>query len=169
MEVPMQRKSFDDMSCALALCLEQVGEWWSLLIVRDALHGLTRFDEFQRSLGISTNSLARRLKTLTESGLLERRRYQDRPPRDEYVLTERGRDLQPAIEALRAWGAKHGPSRTAPVRLVDRKTGRVADPELVDRSSGLPISPEAFVYVAGPQAPEVKLARMPHANSDPGQ
>ncbi|MCU1685907.1 MAG: hypothetical protein JWQ81_6646 [Amycolatopsis sp.] len=157
----MQRKSFEDMTCSLALCLEQVGEWWSLLILRDALHGLTRFDEFERSLGISTNSLARRLKALTESGLLERRQYQDRPPRYEYLLTERGRDLQPAIESLRAWGAKHGPARTAPVRLVNRETGLVADPELIDKRSGQPINLDTFVYVAGPDAHEAKLSRMP--------
>jgi DNA-binding HxlR family transcriptional regulator len=163
----MQRKSFEDMTCSLALCLEQVGEWWSLLILRDALHGLTRFDEFERSLGISTNSLARRLKALTESGLLERRQYQDRPPRDEYLLTERGRDLQPAIEALRAWGAKHGPTRTPPVQLINRETGFVADPELIDKRSGDPINAGNFVYVAGPDAHEVKLARMPHVKPQP--
>lgn len=81
----MERKSFQGMSCPVALALERVGEWWSILILRDATHGMTRFDEFQKNLGISPNSLTRRLGMLVEAGLLERRRYCERPPRDEYV------------------------------------------------------------------------------------
>src|SRR5216684_4830352 len=84
---PMRHKSFDDMQCPIARSLERVGEWWSMLILRDALLGLTRFDQFQESLGIAPNILTRRLKALVETGLLERRRYSGRPPRDEYILT----------------------------------------------------------------------------------
>ena len=87
----MQRKSFSDMQCPIARGLEHVGEWWSILILRDAFRGLTRFDEFSDSLGIAPNMLTRRLNALVEAGLLERRRYNERPPRDEYVLTQRGR------------------------------------------------------------------------------
>ena len=87
----MQRKSFDDMACPIARSLEHVGEWWSMLILRDAFAGVTRFDDFQTNLGIAPNMLARRLAALVEGGLLERRRYLERPPRDEYVLTARGR------------------------------------------------------------------------------
>jgi DNA-binding HxlR family transcriptional regulator len=76
----MQRKSFDQMPCPIARSLEHVGEWWSILILRDALHGLTRFDQFQKSLGIAPNMLARRLNALVAAGLLERRRYSERPP-----------------------------------------------------------------------------------------
>jgi len=75
----MQRKSFGKMSCPIARTLECVGEWWSMLIMRDALHGMTRFDEFQHSLGIVPNTLTRRLNALVEAGLLERRRYSDHP------------------------------------------------------------------------------------------
>jgi DNA-binding HxlR family transcriptional regulator len=85
----MQRKSFGRMSCPIARSLERVGEWWSILILRDALHGLTRFDQFQKSLGIAPNMLTRRLSALVDAGLLVRRRYSERPPRDEYVLTAR--------------------------------------------------------------------------------
>ena len=81
----MQRKSFGDMTCPIARGLERVGEWWSMLILRDAFAGMTRFDEFQNSLGIAPNMLTRRLRRLVEAGLLERRRYSERPPRDEYV------------------------------------------------------------------------------------
>src|ERR1700740_3700534 len=110
----MQRKSFDKMPCPIARSLERVGEWWSMLILRDAFHGFTRFDEFQASLGIAPNMLTRRLGALVAAGLLERRRYSERPPRDEYVLTAQGRDFRPILVALLAWGNKHftpeGPS-----------------------------------------------------------
>src|SRR5258708_29432364 len=110
----MQRKSFGNMQCPIARSLERVGEWWSILILRDAFHGLTRFDDFQKSLEIAPNMLTRRLNALVEGGLLERHRYSERPPRDEYVLTERGRDFRPVLLALLAWGNRHfapaGPS-----------------------------------------------------------
>ena len=106
----MQRKSFDDMACPIARSLEHVGEWWSMLILRDALAGVTRFDDFQTNLGIAPNMLARRLAALVEGGLLERRRYQERPPRDEYVLTARGRDFKPVLAALVAFGRRHYPA-----------------------------------------------------------
>ena len=96
----MQRKSFARMVCPIARSLERVGEWWSILILRDALHGLTRFDQFQKSLGIAPNMLARRLDALVDAGLLQRRQYSERPPRYEYVLTARGQDFRPVLVAL---------------------------------------------------------------------
>ena len=95
----MQHKSFGNMSCPIARSLERVGEWWSILILRDAFLGLTRFDQFQKSLDIAPNILARRLQALVEAGLLERRGYSARPPRDEYLLTARGRDFRPVLWA----------------------------------------------------------------------
>src|SRR5260370_13216411 len=110
----MQRKSFEKMACPIARSLERVGEWWSMLIMRDALDGMTRFDEFEKSLGIAPNMLTRRLSALVEAGLLERRRYCEHPPRDEYVPTARGHDFRPVLISLMAWGNKHfapeGPS-----------------------------------------------------------
>ena len=132
----MQRKSFEAMSCPIARSLERVGEWWSILILRDAFQGLTRFDEFQKSLDIAPNMLTRRLKALVEAGLLERRRYSERPPRDEYLLTERGRDFRPVLWSLLAWGNKHFAPEGASVLLVDSATGTPADPVLVDRARG---------------------------------
>ena len=96
----MQRKSFSKMACPIARSLERVGEWWSILIIRDALHGFTRFDEFQKSLNIAPNMLTRRLSALVDAGLLERRRYSERPPRYESILTETGRDFRPVIVAM---------------------------------------------------------------------
>ncbi len=110
------------MSCPVALALERVGEWWSILILRDATHGLTRFEQFQKSLGISPNSLSRRLAALVDAGLLERRRYNERPPRDEYVLTEAGHAFRPVLTALsgrrRSTPGRARASRRA--RLVSR-------------------------------------------------
>lgn len=148
----MRRKNLGNMQCPVARSLERVGEWWSILIIRDALHGLTRFDEFQQSLGIAPNMLARRLATLVEQGILMRRRYSDRPARFEYVLTERGRDFRPVLVALLAWGNRHFTPEGASVVVVDRESGTVADPVVVDRSSGRLLAEDAFCFAPGPAA-----------------
>jgi DNA-binding HxlR family transcriptional regulator len=148
----MQRKSFGTMSCPIARSLERVGEWWSILILRDAFRGLTRFDQFQASLGIAPNMLTKRLNALVESGLLEKRAYSEHPPRYEYVLTERGRDFRPVLWALLAWGNKHFAPEGPSVVVVDSKTGEVADPVLVDRNSGRPlVEPEFRSHYVRPQ------------------
>jgi DNA-binding HxlR family transcriptional regulator len=162
----MQRKSFDTMPCPIARSLERVGEWWSILIVRDALHGLTRFDEFQKSLGIAPNMLTRRLSTLVESGLLERRRYSERPPRDEYLLTARGRDFRPVVLALLAWGNRHFAPEGASVMLVNRETGAAVDPVLADPATGQPVEEPNYVLVPGPAAGE-RVLRKYQAASEP--
>lgn len=150
----MQRTSFEDMQCPIARSLERVGEWWSILILRDAFLGSTRFDQFQKNLGIAPNMLTRRLNGLVESGLLERRLYSERPPRSEYVLTERGRDFRPVLWSLVAWGNKHFAPEGKSVVLVDAATGEEADPVIVDRVSGRPMVPPDFTVVAGPAANE---------------
>jgi DNA-binding HxlR family transcriptional regulator len=100
----MKRTSFEDMNCSLARALEIVGEWWTLLVLREAFLGARRFEELQDRLGIARNVLTARLKALAKHGVLERRRYQERPARHEYVLTEKGRALYPVIVTLLAWG-----------------------------------------------------------------
>jgi DNA-binding HxlR family transcriptional regulator len=102
----MQRTSFRDMNCAVAQCLDVVGEWWSLLIVRDAFLGYSRFDDFQERLGISRNVLNQRLTRLVDEGVFERVAYQDNPPRYDYRLTEKGHDLFQVLGAMRKWGQK---------------------------------------------------------------
>lgn len=102
----MRRASFTDMQCSVAQSLEQIGEWWSLLIIRDALLGVRRFEDFRTRLGIASNILTSRLDTLVAHGILERRRYSEHPPRDEYRLTDKGRDLWPVMTAIRQWGDK---------------------------------------------------------------
>ena len=157
----MQRKSFVDMQCPIARSLERVGEWWSILILRDAFLGLSRFDEFEASLGIAPNMLTRRLRGLVESGLLERRRYQERPPRFEYVLTERGRDFRPVLWTLLSWGNRHFAPEGASVQIIDAQTGAVADPVLVDRSSGTLLTAPQFRAAPGPAASARTLSRYP--------
>jgi DNA-binding HxlR family transcriptional regulator len=155
----MQRKSFDQMACPIARSLERVGEWWSILILRDAFAGLTRFDEFQKKLGIAPNMLTRRLDALVAAGMLERRRYSDRPPRDEYVLTERGRDFHDVLMALMAFGNRHFAPEGESILVVDARTGAVADPVLVDRQSGRRLVPPDFKLAAGPAANTVTQER----------
>ena len=143
----MQRKSFENMTCPIARSLERVGEWWSILILRDAFAGLTRFDEFEENLKIAPNMLSRRLAALVEAGMLERRRYSDRPPRDEYLLTARGRDFHPVLLTLLAFGNRHFAFEGESVRIVDAVSGRPADPILVDRRSGRPLVEPDFKVV----------------------
>jgi DNA-binding HxlR family transcriptional regulator len=150
----MQHKSLGNTQCPIARSLERVGEWWSILILRDALAGLRRFDAFQQSLDIAPNILARRLTSLVESGLLERRQYQERPPRYEYVPTALGRDFRPVLLALLAWGNRNFAPEGVSVQIVDAETGAVADPVLVDRASGRPVALAPFRIAAGPAANE---------------
>jgi DNA-binding HxlR family transcriptional regulator len=132
----MKRKSFEGMACPVAQSLERVGEQWSILILRDALNGLRRFDEFQKHLDIAPNMLTRRLNTLVETGFLVRQRYSERPPRDEYVLTDRGRDFHSVVHALLSFGNRHFADQGKAFVLVDTETGTEADPIVIDAVSG---------------------------------
>src|SRR3954453_22659827 len=158
----MHRKNLDSMPCPIARSLERVGEWWSILILRDALHGLRRFDEFQKSLDIAPNMLTRRLKALVDPGVVERRRHSERPPRDESVPTARGRDFRPVLIALMAWGNKHFAPEGNSVQLLDAETGAPADPIFVDRVTGPAITDAAHTFAPGPAAPE--RSRLRYAN-----
>ena len=159
----MQRKSFGNMQCPIARSLERVGEWWSMLILRDAFYGLTRFDEFQKSLDIAPNKLTRRLTALVEEGLLERRQYCDKPPRYEYHLTERGRDFRPVLLALLAWGNRHFAPEGKSVVLLDAESGLQADPILADSATGKPITEASHVVGVGPAATEAIVRRIQDA------
>jgi DNA-binding HxlR family transcriptional regulator len=155
----MRRKSFESLECPIARSLERVGEWWSILILRDAFLGATRFEQFQSSLDISPNMLTRRLGALVEAGLLERRRYSERPPRDEYVLTERGRDFRPVLWSLLAWGNRHFAPEGPSIVIVDAETGAVADPLLIDAASGRTLAAPTFRSAPGPAASDDLRAR----------
>jgi DNA-binding HxlR family transcriptional regulator len=155
----VRRTRLTDAECPISRCLDTLGDWWSLLILRDALDGATRFDQFERNLGIAPNMLTRRLNGLVTDGLLQRRQYQQRPPRHEYLLTERGRDVQPVIIALGVWGDRHAEPARRSVQLVDRGTGAAVEPVLVDRGTGRRLDEIDVGYVAGPAASDALRAR----------
>ena len=146
----MERKSFADMDCSVAQCLEVVGEWWSLLIVRDCFLGVSRFDEFQRRLGISRNVLHQRLERLVAAGILERVPYSVHPPRDEYRLTDKGRDLWPVLTAMRQWGDKWEAPEGAPLQLVHTACGEITEVVPVCSECGEPLTARDVEPVDGP-------------------
>jgi DNA-binding HxlR family transcriptional regulator len=115
----MQHTSFNAMPCPIARGLDRVGEWWNIMILRDAFHGVTRFDQFQKSLGIAPNILSRRLRGLVEAGLMQKVRYNDHPPRAEYVLTAIGEDFRPVLRAMFTWGNRHFMPEGNPLVLPD--------------------------------------------------
>lgn len=120
--------------CPVARSLESVGDAWSILLLRDALAGMTRFDQFRKSLGIAPTMLTKRLKALTEDGLLEKRLYSERPPRDEYVLTEAGKDFLPILMMIGAWSHRHCGGNLA--RYIDVETGAEILPIGIDAVTG---------------------------------
>jgi DNA-binding HxlR family transcriptional regulator len=148
------------MSCSVAAALEIIGERWSFLVVREAFLGVRRFDALQANLGIARNVLTARLRALVHDGVLEPRRYQDHPPRSEYVLTEKGRALYPVIVSLMAWGDRWASGRAGPPAiLVDRETRAPVQPALVDRRTGAPIELGRVRLVPGPGANAVTRRR----------
>ncbi len=156
----MQRKSFGSMTCPIARGLDRVGEWWSILILRDAFAGMTRFDEFRTSLGIAPGMLAKRLAALVEAELLTRERYSDKPPRDEYRLTVRGLDFRPVLIAMLTWGNRHFAPEGATVMIVDSVTRQPVEPVLVDRASGRRLAAPDFELAAGPAASDAVRRRL---------
>jgi DNA-binding HxlR family transcriptional regulator len=146
----VERKSFSSMDCSVAQCLEVVGEWWSLLILRDAFLGVRRFDDLQRHLGISRNVLQQRLERLVGAGVLERVPYSTRPPRSEYRLTDKGRDLWPVLVAMRQWGDRHAAPSGPPVELVHKGCGATTTAELVCAACGERIGARDVSVVPGP-------------------
>ncbi|PSH65012.1 winged helix-turn-helix transcriptional regulator [Phyllobacterium sophorae] len=131
-------KNLSSQPCLIARSLALVGDAWSMLIMRDAHAGSTRFDELRKNLGIAPTMLTSRLAVLTEEGLLQKRRYSERPPRDEYVLTPAGQDFLPVLFALGAWGRKHR-SGGEVTRFFDAETETEIDPVTIDRVTGAPI------------------------------
>lgn len=137
----MGRVDFSAMDCSVARTLEAVGDRWSLLIVRDAFYGLRRFEEFTDDLGIARNVLTDRLGKLVDQGIFDRVAYEDRPPRFEYVLTAKGRDLVGVVLAMAAWGDRWaGDDPEPPVRFDHRTCGATGiTPTVVCDGCGEPL------------------------------
>ena len=148
----MERKSFAGMNCSVAQCLEVVGEWWSMLIVRDAFLGVTRFDDFQERLGISRNILNQRLSHLVEAGVLARVPYREHPPRYDYRLTDKGRDLWPVLTSMRQWGDKYAAPEGPPLQVTHKGCGHVSEAVLTCSECGEKIGPRDVRAEPGPGA-----------------
>jgi DNA-binding HxlR family transcriptional regulator len=148
----MERKSFERMHCSVAQCLEVIGEWWTMLIVRDAFLGVQRFDELQERLGIARNVLAQRLAKLVDAGVLEKRAYQENPPRYDYVLTDKGRDLWPVLTTMRQWGDRHAAPGGAPLEVVHRACGHAGELVLTCAHCHQPVSDRDVQRRRGPGA-----------------
>lgn len=162
----MQRKTLIHAECPIARSLERVGEWWSILIMRDALHGLRRFEEFSRSLDIAPNMLTRRLNSLVEAGLLERQPYSQRPLRYQYVPTAKGEDFRVVLMAFVAWGNRHYAPEGESVQIVERKTGRPVLPMMADIADGHLVPLDQCTVQAGPAASAYMRQRL-GAMTDP--
>ena len=134
--------------CPVARGLQSVGDAWSILLLRDAHDGMTRFDQFRKSLGIAPTMLTKRLKALTEDGLLQKRLYSERPPREEYVLTEAGKDFLPILMLIGAWAHRHCDGNLA--RYVDVSSGKEILPIGVDAVTGAKLGTRALRMAAKP-------------------
>jgi DNA-binding HxlR family transcriptional regulator len=144
---------YKTQTCSIAGALEVVGERWSLLIVRDVFVGLRRFDQIQADLGIARNVLGARLQKLLEQGVLERSLYEERPPRYEYRLTEKGVDLWPIVVSLMQWGDRHAPPPGGPaVVLEHRGCGGHVDEHRVCKRCGKPLQAHDVHALPGPGA-----------------
>jgi DNA-binding HxlR family transcriptional regulator len=140
------------MNCSVAQCLEVIGEWWSMLIVRDLFLGVRRFDAIQERLGISRNVLADRLDHLMAHGVVERRPYQERPVRHEYVLTDKGRALWPVLSALREWGDRYRAPEGAPLDVVHAGCGHPVHLVATCEGCGAAVGPRDVEARPGPGA-----------------
>ena len=145
----MQRASFAEMNCSIARSLEIIGEWWTPLILRDAFFGVTRFEEFQSRLGIARNILTKRLDTLVDAGIFERRIYDEARDRSDYVLTDKGRALWPVLVTLRQWGDEWVMGKKkAPIALVHTACGERTHAELVCDQCGEELAGDQLRSVA---------------------
>jgi DNA-binding HxlR family transcriptional regulator len=158
----MRRTSFADMRCSIARSLELIGEWWTLLIIREAFFGSQHFGEFEAHLGIAPNVLSQRLTRLVEGGIFEVTSTSQSGKALAYKLTEKGRDLMPVIVALTQWGDKHEPAPEGPpVRIIERRNGEPIT-YMQPRSSvtGRALGKHEVTVVAGPGATAEDKARL---------
>jgi len=149
------KAEFADWPCSLARTVDVFGDSWTLLIVRDALQGLTRFDEFKRSLNVAGNTLSDRLGRLVDAGVMTKRFYQDNPPRYEYLLTEKGRDFFPVLTGMLAWGDRWlDDGAGAPVVLHHHEPDHKIVPRVVCTECGEPVVHSDIQFCVGPGYPD---------------
>jgi DNA-binding HxlR family transcriptional regulator len=144
-------RAYPNQLCSIANSLEVIGERWSLLIVRDVFNGNRRFGEIQASLGVARNVLSARLQRLIDEDILERRPYQESPPRHEYFLTEKGLDLWPTLIALLSWGDRYSPSPGGPPKLIRHKVcGGAVNDRGICAECGQTLHARDAIQVPGP-------------------
>ena len=154
----MKRSTFCDMPCPVAQSLERIGEWWTLLIVREAFLGQRRFGDFQQRLGIAKNVLSTRLRKLVEEGILERRVSSEDAREVEYRLTDKGRDLMPVLLALAQWGERWIYKGRSPLRYRNRHTGAELARLAPRDRDGVELAPRDLEIVRKDAAPTLKPA-----------
>jgi DNA-binding HxlR family transcriptional regulator len=142
---------YSQQICSVAATLEVVGDPWTLLILRDAFAGVRRFEQWQENLGVARNVLAARLKSLVGHGVLIRRPYSEHPPRCEYILTPKGKDLLGVLVTMGAWGDQHlYGARGCPVGYVHKDCGQRFVPTLVCEACGEPVQAKDLARAGGP-------------------
>jgi len=158
----MRSKGFDGMVCSIAGIMAAIGDRWGLLILRDLVCGLSRYDEFRQSSGITNATLSDRLKHLETNGLVERRSYQVNPERFEYVLTQKGRQIAPVMPVLAQIGDRLDVSGASapPMKFVNRKTGAEIQWGFIDQKTGEQISAADVIIKEGPGADDLVRWRL---------
>ena len=137
----MRRTRFDASECPIARTTDLIGDWWTPIVMREAFIGRRRFDQFQTALGVSRGVLTQRLTRLVDEGLLEKRCYEERPPRYEYLLTDKGRSFYSVLMAMWRWGDDWlwEDDEESALELYDRETGARVRPIVIDENTGKPI------------------------------
>ena len=157
----MPRENIEDLNCTLANTLNLIGEWWTILIIREAIYGNRRFEDFQKQLGIARNILTDRLNKLCDSGILERIPVKEGAKRHQYKITTMGRDLYPALIALTQWGDRWlCPSDGVPIKLTERATGEEVADMVILSKDGRKLHERELAMIPGPGANENTKERL---------
>ena len=157
----MTRNRLDSLNCSIANALDLIGEWWTILILREAFFGTRRFEDFQQHLGIARNILTARLRKLCDNGVLQRVPVKEGAKRQEYRLTQMGRDLQPTLVALTQWGDRWlHQANGAPVKFVERASGEDIADVSVQTKAGKKLEPRDMAMIPGPGASEETIERL---------
>ena len=156
----MRRTSFRRWPCSIARSVDLLGDWWTPLVLREAFFGARRFEQFQTRLGIGRNVLAERLRRLVREGLFERRRYQDRPARYEYHLSEKGGDFVGVLVAIMRWGDRWlDGGKGPPVRLRHKRCGSLMQADIVCSECRQRLAPDQLGIELGPGFPRSEAVR----------
>jgi DNA-binding HxlR family transcriptional regulator len=165
----MRSKGFDGMTCSIAGVMAAIGDRWGLVILRDLVCGLSRYEDFRQSSGVTNATLSDRLKHLEANGLIERRRYQVSPERFEYLLTRKGWQIAPVMPVLAQIGDRLGVSGASgpPMTFVNRKTGAELRWGFIDQQTGEQVSPADLAILPGPGADDLVRWRLSHRGGHP--